>query len=128
MDTFKGQDNDDLREHCAKNNCEIMIIRQNLTNKFQPLDLTANKAAKACISEKCSNLDGKWNFKTTQKRPSIIDVKVSLLSSVVKTLHAKWIVNLYHHLKADKEMIVNGFRAAGISKAIENAHYITEKV
>lgn len=32
-----------------------------------------------------------------------------------------------HHLKTDKEMIVNEFRAARISKAIENARDITEK-
>ena len=56
------------------------------------------------------------------------DVKVSLKLSVIKPLHAKWVVDLHHHLKADKEMIVNGFRAAGISEAIENAQTITEKV
>ena len=31
-------------------------------------------------------------------------------------------------LKADQEMIVKGFRAAGISEVIENAQDITEKV
>ena len=56
------------------------------------------------------------------------EVKVSLLLSVIKSLHAKWIVDLYHHLKGDKEMIVNDFRAAGISEAIENAQDITKKV
>ena len=41
MDTFKGQGNNDSRELCAKNNCEIVIISHNLTNK--PLDLNVNK-------------------------------------------------------------------------------------
>ena len=54
------------------------------------------------------------------------DVKLSLLLSVIKPLHAKWIVNLYHHLEADKEMIVNGFKAGGISEAIENPQDITK--
>ena len=54
MDTFEGKDNDDLRELCVKNNCEIMIIPHNLTNKFQPLDLRLNKAAKVYVSEKCN--------------------------------------------------------------------------
>ena len=40
MDNFKGQDNDDLRELCTKSNWEIVIIPQNLANKFQRLDLT----------------------------------------------------------------------------------------
>ena len=47
QDLFKGQDNDDLRDFCAKNNCGIVIITHNLTNKFQPLDLSVSKAAKA---------------------------------------------------------------------------------
>ena len=51
MDTFKGQDNDELRKLCMSNNCEVAILPHNLTNKFQPLDLSVNKAAKAFISE-----------------------------------------------------------------------------
>ena len=43
-------------------------------------------------------------------------------------MHAKWIVDLYHHLKTDKEIIVNGFKGVGISEAIENAQDITQKV
>ena len=49
MDTFKGQDNDILKEFCSTNRCELVIVPHNLTNKFQPLDLSVNKAAKAFI-------------------------------------------------------------------------------
>ena len=55
------------------------------------------------------------------------DVNVSPLLLVIKSLHAKWTVQLYHHLKADKKMIVNGLMAAGIFEDIENAHDVTEK-
>ena len=47
---------------------------------------------------------------------------------MIKPLHAKWIIDLYDHWKADKEMIVSGFRAAGIYEAIEHAQYIMENV
>ena len=56
------------------------------------------------------------------------DVKVFLLLSVIRPLHAKWMEDLYYHLKTDKEVIVNGFRAAEISEAIGIAQDITEKV
>ena len=52
-DTFKVQGNDNLRELCPKNNCEIVIILQNLTNTFQPLVLSINKAVKTYLSGKC---------------------------------------------------------------------------
>ena len=52
MDTFKRQDNDEIRKFCAKNSCEIVIIPHNLTNKFQPLDINVNKTAKSFVSHK----------------------------------------------------------------------------
>ena len=36
----------------TKNNCEMVIIPHNLTNKFQPLDISVNQAAKKIISYK----------------------------------------------------------------------------
>ena len=39
MDTFKGQDNDEMRKFCAKNSCEIVIIPHNLTNRFRLVSL-----------------------------------------------------------------------------------------
>ena len=41
MDTFKGQDNGILKEFCSKNRCEIVIVPHNLTNNFEPLDLSS---------------------------------------------------------------------------------------
>lgn len=60
----------------------------------------------------------------SKKSIALIDVKVSLLLSVIELLHAKWIVDLHHHLKVDKEMAVNEFRAAKISEKIKNTQNI----
>ena len=47
MDTFKGQDNNTLKELCSKSNCEIVIVPHNLTSKLEPLNISVNKAAKS---------------------------------------------------------------------------------
>ena len=120
MDTFKGQENSDLRELCARNKCEIVIVPHNLNNKCQPLDLSVNKASKAYVSEKYNVWMAKEIPKQIKEGIASPDVKVSLKLSVIKPLHAKWIVDFHHQLKADKEMILNWFRAARISEAIEN--------
>ena len=52
IDTFKRKDSDEMRRFCAKNSCEIVIIFHNLTNKFQPLDISVKKGAKSFISDK----------------------------------------------------------------------------
>ena len=50
MDTFKGQENDIVLDLCKKHFCQVVIVPHNLTNKFQPLDITVNKPAKSFIS------------------------------------------------------------------------------
>ena len=55
MDTFKRQDSDEMRKFCAKNSCEIVIIPHNLTHRFEPLDISVNKATKSFISDKCNS-------------------------------------------------------------------------
>ena len=101
------QDNDSLRELCAKT--EIVIIPHNLTNKFQLLDVSASKAEKAYVSQKYNTWMANETSKQLKKNIPPPNVKVSLL----------FIVDLYHHLKADREMIVTGL--IGISDAIKNA-------
>ena len=52
MDTFKGQDSEELVKLCREKNCVLIIALHNLTNKFQPLDITFNKQAKLFNKEK----------------------------------------------------------------------------
>ena len=46
LDTFKGQDNEEMKRLFAKNNCELVIVPRNLTSKFQPLDISINQSSK----------------------------------------------------------------------------------
>ena len=50
MDTFKSQDNERIKSLCLGNNCELIIVPSNSTNKFQPLDTTINQKAKKLVS------------------------------------------------------------------------------
>ena len=96
-----------------------MVILHSFTNKFQPLDLSIKKAARQTF------------LKSTTLGWHLDDVKVFLLLSVIKPLYIKWVVDLYHCLKADKKMsgIWNMANLeSGISEAIENTQGITEKV
>ena len=93
MDSFKGQDNDRLRERCSENYCEVVIVPHNLTNKFQPLDISVNKAAKAFIQ----NMYNEWfsNEVATQLNRGVdpTEVKVTSKLSHLKPLYTSWIVD-----------------------------------
>ena len=124
MDAFKGQDNIVLKELCTTNFCEIVIVPHNLTNKFQPLDISVNKAAKSFISEKYNT----WMANQLKRGISPCDVKVALQLGIIKPLHAKWIVELYTQMQNEQEKIVNGFRSAGITEAIQSAGLVLERI
>ena len=52
MYTFKGQDNKVIMDLCTENFCHAVIIPHNITNKFQPLEITVNKSTKLFIANK----------------------------------------------------------------------------
>ena len=128
MDTFKGQDNDSLKELCSKNNCIVVIVPHNLTNKFQPLDISVNKAAKAFIQNQFNEWFSNEVASQLKQEISPADIKISAKLSVLKPLHAAWIVNLYEHLSSNQEMIISGFDRAGISEAVVKASEVVEKI
>lgn len=128
MDTFKGQDNDLLKEFCSTNRCELVIVPHNLTNKFQPLDLSVNKAAKAFIQNQYNDWFSDQVARRLKKGIAPADIKISSKLSDLKPLHAGWIVNLFKHIQEEAELIEKGFSEAGISEAINNAQSVYERV
>ena len=127
-DTFKGQDNNTLKESCYRNNCEVVIVSHNLTNKFQPLDISANKPAKAFIQ---NQYNGWFSSKVSVQLKKVIDptdIKIISKLSNLKPLHTSWIVDLYKHLLDNQEIIVNSFDSAGISEAVTKASTILYKI
>ena len=128
MDTFKGQDNDGMKRLYLKNNCELVIVPHNVTNKFQPLDISINQSAKKFISNKFNA----WYVDRVSKQLSngVIpgDVKVSLKLSDLKPLHARWIVEIYNHLKYQNDSIIKGFDASDHSEAIAYAKDIFTQI
>ena len=122
--TFKGQDNDTLRKLCAENNCDFVIVPHNLSNKFQPLDLSVSKAAKSFIQNKYNDWFANQVFTQLQNGKDPTDVKISSRLSGLKPIHARWIVDWYDHVIKENEMIVRGFNSAVISEDVQNAEDI----
>ena len=50
MDTFKVKDNNEMKRLSTKNNCELVIVSQNLSNKFQPLDISKIRQQKNSLT------------------------------------------------------------------------------
>ena len=128
MDTFKGQDYDIIKELFDENVCKVIIVWHNLTNKFQLLNISVNKLAKASISNKCNS----WFSKQVSDQLALgtepSKVKVSAKPSDIKPLHAQWIVDLYNYIRKEKGTIINEFKSAGVTEAIQSAQEIVKSV
>ena len=122
MDNFRGQDNETIRDFLNDNGCVTKIVPHNMTNWFQPLDLSVNKPAKSFISNKYNEW---FSNEVTAQIVNGVDppnIKVSMKLSDLKPLHARWIIELYDHLRSHKDIALHGFEQAGIMEAIENAN------
>ena len=90
MDTFKGQDNDILKELCSKNNCKIVIVP--LTKKFQLLDIRVNKAARAFIQNQYNDwFSSELSVQLKKKGIGSANIKITSKLSNLKPLHVSWI-------------------------------------
>ena len=89
MDTFKGQDNDEVAKLFRKNICALIIVPHNLTNKSEPLDITVNKPARSFIKDKYNMWYTEQVVKQLNEGKAPADVDVSLNLSEIKPLNAK---------------------------------------
>ena len=128
MDTFKGQDNDTLKKLCTEISCDVVIVPRNLTNKFQPLDLSVKKPVRSFTQNKCNDWFADHVFTELQNGKDPTNVKISSKLPDLKAIHARWIADWYDHVTKEKEMIVRGFNSASISEAVQNADNIYEKI
>ena len=128
---MKEQDNNTLEKLRAENNCDVVIVPHNLTNRFHPLNLSVNKAPKLFIQNKYNDWFADQEFTQFQNGKDPTDVKISSKLSALKPIHSRWIVDWYNYgikEKKEKDIIVRGFNSVGISGAVQNTEDIYEKI
>ena len=116
MDVFRGQITDDVTSLLTEHNVHVVLVPNNMTHLFQPLDLTVNKHCKSFLKR----LFSKWYSQQIENQLSIgkkieeVDIKFTL--TTIKPLHAQWLVEFYNEMTSESgsTVIVNGWKASGI--------------
>ena len=124
----RWKDNNEVIKLCRKSNCALIIVPHNLTNKFQPLDITINKPAKSFIKDKYNMWYTKQVAKQLNEGKAPADVEVSLNLSEIKPLHAKWIYEMYEYLRGRSDLVFNGFESAWITETVEKSNEVFERI
>jgi len=117
-DGFHGQTTDAISSLLSSRNIYAVQIPANCTDKLQPLDIAINKS----IKDRLRVTFQSWYAKEVSKQlttTSVKNVKVDVNLGVVKIPCAKWIIEAWREVETRPQMVVNGFRKAGILDAIE---------
>ena len=112
FDAFRGQCVEGVFKELENNNIFYVLVPANCTDKLQPLDLSVNKPAKDFIRFKFQQ----WYSEIISKQlEEGTEEDVDMRLSVMKPLSANWMIELYHYLKSRPDIIISGFKAAGIT-------------
>ena len=119
-DVFKGQKTEKVLSKLTSKIIEVVNVPANMTHFFQPLDLTVNRDAKKFMKDQFTS----WYSANVQSQfdseVPLEDVDVDLRLSVIKPIHATWLVSLYKHLSSSegKLSIAKGRKKAGITDVV----------
>ena len=87
-----------------------------MTKFYQPLDLTVNAYAKYFMARKFSDWYTQQVSAQLDKGIAIDEINIKLRLSLLKPLHAEWLVDFYNHMTsgAAKKKIDSGWASSGI--------------
>ena len=115
FDVFKGQTTQTYQEYIHNNHMVFVNVPANMTRYFQPLDLTINGQSKQFLKKKFEEWYSKQVTSQLAQGANVYDIEVKLVLSVLKPIHARWLISLYDHLRNNcSDSIKKGFRIAGI--------------
>ena len=122
-DVFRGQKTEKVSSKLSSLNIEAISVPANMTHFFQPLDLTVNGQAKMFWKNKFAT----WYAAEIQKQVddgiSFEDANVDLKLSILKPIHADWLVEMYNFFSTSegKGYILKGWEKAGITSVVSGA-------
>ena len=120
FDVFCGQTTDKVLKITEDNHILATKVPPNMTNLYQPLDLSVNKAAKDFTRKKFSEWYTRQLTNGMENGIELDNIEIDYLLSVLKPLHATWLISLYNHMNSPegKEVSASGWKKSGIFDAI----------
>ena len=128
MDVFMGQMTSEVLDLLRENKILLTNVPPNMTKFYQPLDLTVNGYAKKFMARKFNDWYTGQVSAQLEKGVPIEEIDIKLQLSLLKPLHAGWMVDLYNHMTGDatKSIIDSGWTSSGIKDAVSlgNKYYL----
>ena len=101
MDVFRGQITDHVISLLRDNNIHNVLVPNNMTQLFQPLDLTVNTQCKSYLKR----LFSEWYAHQIENQLSlgkkVQKIKIEFRLITLKPLHVKWLVEYYNEITSE---------------------------
>ena len=111
FDHFKGQLTGRVRQALEDHNIHSVLIPAAYTGELQPIDISVNKVVKSFLHSKFSQW---YSDELTELFMEDDDEPVDLSMPQMKCVSGQWFVQLHEYLEDNPQIIVHGFRHAGI--------------
>ena len=120
FDVFRGQTTDKVLKIMEGNHILATKVPPNMINLYQPLDLSVNKATKGFTRKKFSGWYTRQLTNGMENGIELDDIEIDYRLSVLKPLHATWLISLYNHMNSPegKEVSASGWKKSGIFDSI----------
>ena len=112
----------DVKQKLELLDMELVAVPANMTNFFQPLDLTVNGAAKRFAKKEVITYYSAQVQQQLEGGTNLEDINFDLRLSVIKPLHARWLVNMYNFFTQPngRKVILKGWKKAGVAGLLDN--------
>ena len=97
-DVFKGQMTATVIQKLSLCNIQLVAVPANMTHFFQPLDLTVTGSAKKFMKNRFVVYYSTSVKQQLDDRKQLEDVEVDFRLTVIKPLHARWLVDMFNFL------------------------------
>jgi hypothetical protein len=117
MDVFAAHRTDKVKKLLAHHNIIYIFIPANCTGELQPLDVSGNGNFKESLKSSFSE----WysDEVTKQLKEGREHSKVGLQLTILKPLHANWLLQAWESLSNHPKHSVTGWRKAGLLEAVQ---------
>jgi len=115
FDHFKGQLTQNITTELDENHIHSVLIPAACTGQLQPMDISVNKVVKSLLRNKFSDW---YADEITELFIDGEDTVVDISTARMKCIVGEWIVQVFEYLQANPQIIVHGFRHAGVFDAL----------
>ena len=122
MGVFRGQMTEEVVSMLRTKNIWVVKVPNNMTHLLEFLDLTVNGHCKSFMKGMFAELYRKQVEEALSHGKKVEDMEVKFYCTVIKPLHAKWLMKFYNRITSEKgsEIIINGSKRSEIYDAIKN--------